>query len=244
MEKIQLENILKIETDTISWKCPHCDAFSTLNQNDIKISNNYYEIKDNTGYNLQTKFVFCPNPDCKKYSIYVSVYKASRFYRNGYTYIENNECINGKQFFPEKKIREFPNYIPEVIINDYREACLISELSPKASATIARRCLQGIIRDFWHVKPDNLNKEIDQIKDKIDELTYNAIDSVRKIGNIGAHMEKDINLIIEVDENEALLLINLLEILIENWYVAKHDKEERLAKIKILADEKDKIKKK
>ena len=74
-------------------------------------------------------------------------------------------------------------------------------------------------------------------------IDYNAIDSVRKIGNIGAHMEKDINLIIDVDKNESFLLINLLEILVDNWYIARHEKEERLAKIKTIADDKDKMKK-
>lgn len=243
MGKIELEKCLNINTNAIAWKCPHCNSFSTLNSNDIEISNNFHELKEHCGYNLQTKFVFCPNPECKKYTIYVSVYKAQKILVPPQSYIKNIECIDGKMYYPDKKIRKFPDYIPEVISNDYKEACLIADLSPKASATISRRCLQGIIRDFWKVKPDNLNKEIDQIKDKIDRLTYNAIDSVRKIGNIGAHMEKDINLIIDVDKNESFLLINLLEILVDNWYIARHEKEERLAKIKTIADDKDKMKK-
>ena len=45
--------------------------------------------------------------------------------------------------------------------------------------------------------------EIDAIKDKVDPLTWKSIDATRKIGNIGAHMEKDINLIVDVDPKEA-----------------------------------------
>jgi hypothetical protein len=44
-----------------------------------------------------------------------------------------------------------PDYIPEQIKDDYYEACSILNLSPKASATLARRCLQGMIRDFWGI---------------------------------------------------------------------------------------------
>lgn len=71
--------------------------------------------------------------------------------------------------------------------------------SPKASATLSRRCIQGMIRDRWEVKESTLFHEIDAIKDKIDPRTWAAINSVRQIGNIGAHMEKDIDLIVEID---------------------------------------------
>ena len=53
-----------------------------------------------------------------------------------------------------------------------------------------------------------------------------AIDHVRTIGNIGAHMEKDIDLIIEVDPGEAQALIELIELLFEEWYVAKYEREQ------------------
>ena len=89
----------------------------------------------------------------------------------------------------------FPDYVPAAIRADYLEACLVRDLSPKASATLSRRCLQGMIRDFWGIKKARLIDEIEALKDKTDELTWEAIDSVRSIGNIGAHMQKDIDLI-------------------------------------------------
>lgn len=51
-------------------------------------------------------------------------------------------------------------------------------------------------------------------------------------------MEKDINLIIEVDANEANLLIGLIESLIQDWYVARHDRQERLQSIVGVAEKK------
>lgn len=137
------------------------------------------------------------------------------------------------------KRKNIPDYIPKAILNDYNEACEIKDLSPKASATLARRCLQGIIRDFWKVKPDKLNKEIEAIEDKIDPLIWKAIDSVRKVGNIGAHMEKDINMIVDVEPHEAELLINLIETVLDEWYVARHKREEKLSSIVALSKAKD-----
>jgi len=124
-----------------------------------------------------------------------------------------------------------PSYIPDPIVADYKEACLIAELSPKASATLARRCLQGMIRDFWGVRKNRLVDEIDAIKDKIDALAWNAIDSLRKMGNIGAHMEKDINVIIDVDPDEAKLLIHLIETLVDDWYVTRHERTSRMEQL-------------
>ncbi len=120
----------------------------------------------------------------------------------------------------------------------YIEAVRIQKLSPKASATLARRCIQGIIRDFWGVVKSRLIDEINEIADKIDPITLEEIDSVRKIGNIGAHMEKDVNLIIDVDPSEASLLVWLIETMFEEWYIARNDRETRMKKLVIIAKEK------
>ena len=142
------------------------------------------------------------------------------------------------QLIPQSKAQSFPDYIPKTILDDYNETCLIKDLSPKASATLARRCLQGIIRDFWEVTPGKLAKEIEQIKDKVEELTWQAIEGVRSVGNIGAHMEEDVNLIVDIEPNEAELLINLIEILLKDWYIVRHDKATRLEAIVKLAEDK------
>ena len=84
-----------------------------------------------------------------------------------------------------------------------------------------------MIRDYWKVKPGRLVDEIEAIKDQVHPRTWEAIDAVRTIGNIGAHMEKDINLIVEVDSGEAKLLIELIETLVDDWYVVSHDREAR-----------------
>ena len=95
-----------------------------------------------------------------------------------------------------------------------------------------------MIRDFWNVKKPNLYEEINAIEDKVDPATWQAIDAVRSIGNIGAHMEKDINLVIDVDPDEAQTLIQLIELLFEDWYVRRKQREENLAAIVAIAEAK------
>src|SRR5690606_29160361 len=108
------------------------------------------------------------------------------------------------RLIPESMAKTYPTYIPDSLIEDYTEACLIIDKSPKASATLARRCLQGMIRDFWAVTGKrSLAQEIDAIRDSVEPETWEAIDALRKLGNIGAHMERDINLIVEVEADEA-----------------------------------------
>ena len=85
-----------------------------------------------------------------------------------------------------------------------------------------------MIRDFWHIKKKNLKLEIDALKVKVEAPIWKAIDSVRAMGNIGAHMEKDINLIIDVEPKEAELLIGLIEILLKEWYIVRHERENYL----------------
>lgn len=194
---------------------------------------------------LRTLVVVCPNTECREYMIRAFLFPAekteySNFIKRGH----EDKPLHQWDLKPQSSAQAIPDFVPAPIKNDYDEACLIKALSPKASATLSRRCLQGIIRDFWGISKGRLIDEIKAIEEKTDPITWQAIDSVRKIGNIGAHMEKDINVIVEVDDSEAGLLINLIEILIKDWYIARHDRETRLSKIVEIAASKDQAKKK
>ena len=147
----------------------------------------------------------------------------------------------GKQIdlVPQVTMRHYPEYIPEQIRQDYEEANMILEASPKAAATLLRRCLQGMIHDYWKIHGKNLNAEITALKEKVTPTQWEALDALRKIGNIGAHMEKDVNLIIDIEPNEAKKLLQLIELLFEKWYIARHDEEALLSDIVGIADEKE-----
>ncbi|MGK9433523.1 DUF4145 domain-containing protein [Pantoea agglomerans] len=221
----------------MSWVCPHCNHASVIRADD-KIAT-HFDFSTTSGfkrYRLQgTK---CPNPACGKASIIFIVQRLVNYAGQIGT---GNEAPTVVGLIPSNlvpNIKDYPDYIPSGIRQDYQEACSIVELSPKSSATLARRALQGMIRDFWQIKEENLSKAIKALEDKVDSNIWAAIDGVRKVGNIGAHMEKDINTIVEVSPDEATLLIEMIEMLLDEWYIARHDREQRADKMKKLADAK------
>jgi len=218
-----------------TWECPFCGKLSVLSKIERKYSNFVVDAETSYGPLFVEGWVHvCPNPECKEFT-YQTELSVARKGPNGFG---AGRTIEHWFIRPQGIVKVFPDYIPQAILNDYKESALISGLSPKASATLARRCLQGMIRDFWEVKEKNLFEEIKAIKDKVDPDTWNAIDAIRSIGNIGAHMEKDIDLIIDVDSSEAEMLIRLIETLLTDWYVQRETRRQRSMAIVEAANQK------
>jgi hypothetical protein len=232
------------------WTCPHCfrDQIVT-NDNSVAYDRKLYLTKLDIGdVGVQVLAISCLNPVCHRLTLHAFLQQAS--------FVNNNwklgDVLKRWNLLPESQAKPQPDYIPHPLREDYIEACRIRDLSPKASATLARRCLQGMIRDFCGISRGTLDKEITSLKEAVDQdkaprgvtpESVDAIDHVRKIGNIGAHMEKDIDLIIEIDPDEAQLLIELVETLFEEWYVAREQRQQRFAGIAALRIEKDAAKK-
>ena len=227
----------------LNFTCPYCGRTTTITDPNYWESwkKIFIETPDIGEVGVYIRAITCPNLECKKLWLNISLRKSIK---DQYGRWIIKEKVHEWQLLPESQAKVLPDYIPIAIQNDYYEACRIRDLSPKASATLARRCLQGMIRDFWGIREKNLYEEIKALEDKIDPLEWQAIDAVRKVGNIGAHMEKDINLIVDVDPKEAQLLIGLIEQLIDDWYVTRYEKEKKLKQIKELAHSKIEEKKK
>lgn len=222
--------------EAFSWTCPFCSQSATITEQSIHSGSVRLSLENKHGAKLLfINFTVCPNPKCKEYTLSATLFNTIWQDRE---WILKSKVKDWK-LIPPSQAKVFPDYVPEAVRNDYQEACLIRDLSPKASATLARRCLQGMIRHFWNVKGKNLKEEIKKIEKMVDPLTWKAIDAVRGVGNIGAHMEKNIDLIIDVAPNEAGLLIGLIETLIKEWYIHKHERETTLTDILEMKKEKD-----
>lgn len=220
-----------------SWHCPYCNQIATLVKENIDVSSHIFNVRDNIYHALKTEVVRCPNDKCREHTIEAYLFHTT--WSNNYRVADQARgYFNHWKLKPQSSAKPLPEYIPKAIRDDYTEACLIVDLSPKASATLARRCLQGMIRDFFKVSGKTLWAEIQALKDKIDPTTWKAIDGLRNIGNIGAHMEANIDLVVDVDPDEASLLIQLIETLIDEWYVHRHERAERMSKIITVAEEK------
>jgi hypothetical protein len=222
-----------------SWQCPYCNHHVTITEHNYKLYANF--LHADTAHGMVGVQIFsrrCPNESCKEFDLTVTVNPVSRSREFSDRY---REAIMTFNLRPDSIAKPQPDYIPTAIRQDYEEACKILHLSPKASATLSRRCLQGMIRDFWREKVKDLKKadlwqEIQAIQNVVEPETWEAIKATKDVGNIGAHMEKDVNLIIDVNPEEAKQLIGLLEFLFKDWYIAKHTRSEQSKRLRETAE--------
>lgn len=203
--------------------CPHCNTTYLLDDKLVDSYSGHFKTLSALA-NYSVNLYRCPV--CGRFHIYFHSYGDSW---------DNHFVFS----YPPASAIHLPDYIPQPIREDYLEAVQIADLSPKASATLARRCLQGMIHDFWGIKEKNLNAEITKLKEKISPKQWEAIDALRKIGNIGAHMEKDVELMVDVDPDEAKKLLKVIELLFKNWYIADHEDNKLLDEVKSMSDEKE-----
>jgi hypothetical protein len=228
-----------------NWECPYCQRAQTITEsrffNEHRPISNDASILGTTAVSFTS--VVCANNECRRMSLTMAL-SWRKPYEQYPDHYELGKQIQVWNLLPESNARVLPPYIPRPINDDYLEACRIRDLSPKASATLARRALQGMIRDFCGITRPRLVDEISVLRadvaagkapQGVHADTVDAIDHVRSIGNIGAHMEKDINVIVDVDPDEAQTLVGLLELLFDEWYIARQERTDRLAKIGIVA---------
>ncbi|MGR3661360.1 MAG: DUF4145 domain-containing protein [Paracoccaceae bacterium] len=234
-----------------NWNCPHCGMKQVVTEPVFSFDHNhlYVSVSCDGRIGLSTWAYVCVNQECKKLTVRVRIGEEEHA-SNGWRMKRDGLALFDRRLIPESAAKSQPEYIPLALREDYLEACLIRDLSPKASATLSRRCLQGMLRDFCGVKGNTLFKEIEQLKalvaadnapSGVSIDSVDAIDHVRSVGNIGAHMEKNIDHIIPVEPEEAQLLIELIESLFEEWYVVREKRTSRFSGIKSLAESKQKL---
>lgn len=130
---------------------------------------------------------------------------------------------------PSSSAVVYPDYVPSDPVQDYSEAVMIAELSPRASLTLSRRALQGLIRHkFPDIKQGNLFNEINSLDDKVPTPVKVALHALRDLGNIGAH-PKDIAE--QVTQDEAMHATQIIEFIIKKWYIEPHEDNEALEQI-------------
>lgn len=222
-------------SEVASFRCPYCGSqvpqiWETSRKSHLSfkgIGSNYSHSVSNPDYHDDYAYMlnFHRCPQCKNITVFAVGFGSK---------------VAGKYIplSPNSNARQFPEYIPQAIRSDYEEACAIVNLSPKASATLSRRCLQGMIRDYWGINENNLFQSIQALQNKVPAAQWAAIDALRKLGNIGAHMESDVNLIVDIDVGEAEKLIKLIELLLAKWYISRHDEDELLKTITQINEEK------
>jgi hypothetical protein len=231
-----------------NWNCPYCGHAQVIA--DERFSNDWHRQyvkgwrKEGFEPAMLIQSIVCANHACRELTLAAALglLKGGKSPRD-----EMPKAIQEWRLLPQSSAKPQPDAVPEPLRLDYYEACAIRDLSPKASATLIRRCLQGMIRDFCGIAKATLAKEIEGLREALDShaapkgVTHesvDAIEAVKKVGNIGAHMEKNINHIVDVDSGEAQMLIELTEMLFNEWYVEREVRKSRLAKITALSAQK------
>ena len=163
-------------------KCPHCNT-----------PNRFEDAKNNMDHSCSKDYILHEN--------------------NEYAILQMCRCTNcGKVviLFEDRLIYPLgatrssaPKEVPSEIRQDFNEGCLVESLSKKASAALARRCLQNILHEQG-IKKHNLSQEIDEAMKTLPSHLSEAIDAIRNIGNFAAHPIKSTNSgnIIDVEKGE------------------------------------------
>jgi hypothetical protein len=152
-------------------------------------------------------------PACSRLNVAYSRETAKFSYLGGTTFV-----------YPRAMSREPVNSaVPAGFSGDYVEACNVSDISPKASAALSRRCLQHILRECANVKHGTLDREIQQVLDSkaIPSHIAESLDAVRTTGNFAAHPIKSTSSgeVVDVEPGEAEWNLNTVEQLFDFYFV-------------------------
>lgn len=231
-----------------NWICPFCSMAQTVVSHKFKQGKICLHIDGQAEgqIGLYTSAIGCSNLDCLKTSVSVKIQAAKNTGKYGsLQFIESEEALCDIAIRPFGSAKPLPDFIPEKIREEYREACLIRELSPRASAALARQCLQSIIRDFERVEDENLHEEIAMLKKAIENV--NAVHIADSGGDAAGTPEEtsttaaeqrsaNIPCFVDADHNDVQELIDLIELLFEEWYAHHNRREQRLAHVSKIAE--------
>ena len=211
------------------WTCRACGRLTTIPKENFCRHDDVARkrLVDETMIPVAVETVFCPSPTCGSYQIEVGAFTAE--FRDSRAF--RGELRHFAILHPPVSQVALAPGVPSPVAQDYREAAAVSEISPRAAATLARRCLQNLVRDFWGIAASTLDQELAAIKGKVDATLWNAIDAARKFGNWGAHPEKDPQTIFDVTPEEVGHLLRTLEFLFQRTYVDREIAKNSLAAI-------------
>ncbi|MWV62983.1 DUF4145 domain-containing protein [Helicobacter saguini] len=169
----------------------HTEVYQALQEN---IQNKINNINKIMNYNAKYAYTYAVCQNCKEINIWV----------------------DSKMIYPKPLLTPLPNeYLPKEIKEDYEEASLILQDSPRGACALLRLALQKIMIELGEDR--NLNKAIQSLIDKktIDKYLQKALDSVRVIGNNAVHPNE-----LDMKDNKeiATRLFNIINYIAEKTF--------------------------
>ena len=122
-----------------NWTCPYCTHAQTITKDRYYAGVQQLYVKGSAygDQGVVIEATVCANAQCKELVLSVGI--GSRGLASpGPTGIK--DITRTWRLLPQSSAKPQPDYIPKPVRDDYNEACAIRDLTPKASATLARRC--------------------------------------------------------------------------------------------------------
>lgn len=234
-------SLFDLETP-FQWNCPTCARDVVVSDESINRQSREMATQfsaDDRVVGIDMVLLQCPGKDCGAPYVATRAQWGSYHRAHGYSKFRAETKIGTGEFvFAPATAAPLSAHVPRPVRDDYNEAYLIRTMSPKASATLSRRALQGMIRDRWGVTRHRLHDEILAIREHCDSDLYDAMMALKSIGNIGAHPEMDAAVIVDIQEGEAEELLKLLKLLDNEWYVARAKRLATIQAVKSLNEQK------
>lgn len=228
--------LLDVIPKSLSLSCPHCQVYSAMRFDSIV---KRFEIDDKHGISFRDNqdllFDFiCSCPSCNN-TVFVQAKAHANanhpYPRAGYEELDDSSGAELEAVYPYRKSVAVPPEVPEKYTGDFREAVLVLDLSPTASAALSRRILQNILRYEFGIQHRNLADEIDAFiaQPGIPSYLTSAVDAIRNIGNLAAHPLKNTNTgeVVPVEPGEAEWLIEVLSSLFDFKFIQPLKLQER-----------------
>lgn len=187
-----VQKYFKPDFDKGSFTCPHCHAVAQMRYITIHPSQKGWYVKDDNTKQTENSVTIARCLNCNNNMIW----------------------INGKYVYPDILPEEANPDMPDSVKQLYNEAGSIYNKSPRAACALLRLAIDKFCRELGENDRD-INKNIGSLVQKgLPQKVQQALDLVRVIGNKAVHpgvIDFDVD-----DENTALLLMNLLNIITQN----------------------------
>ena len=208
-------------------KCPHCNVGINLETDETDTWKD--DDFEKTGMGYQLSYGHCPV--CNKLVVLLERGTGGTVFSSESPYTTLSSVTSSETLYPKYITRKVEAEVPERYAKDFREACGVFTISPKASAALSRRILQDVFREKFSINQPNLAQEIDKFINLKDVPSYlrQAVDAVRNIGNFAAHPLKNTNTgeIVDVEPGEAEWLLDVIEALFDFAFVQPTRLEEK-----------------
>ncbi|HEY8189608.1 MAG TPA: hypothetical protein VIF12_02915, partial [Micavibrio sp.] len=120
-----------------NWTCPYCQHAQTHTRGSTDYVAGTLDT-DSSVYGrtyVYNSVKICANEDCRQ----ITLTTALRKHATSAGVSTGGELIKFFSLLPASFAKPQPSFIPDTLVSDYKEACEIRDLSPKASATLSRR---------------------------------------------------------------------------------------------------------